>query len=666
MNDTDPLASTSRHRSDIQGLRGVAVLLVVLYHAGGIVPGGYVGVDVFFVISGFVIARSIMRDADRAHRVDLMSFYRRRVRRLLPALAVTLTLVAIVTALVQSPFSGQQYGLRTAVAASFSVANIYLFRSGGGYFSPQDENNPFLHTWSLGVEEQFYLVFPVVVFIVFRLWHRNRQRAISIVIAAGGMASLVLSVVLVAGATVRGDFSANAERFAFYLPFTRAWQFGLGILVATLVIDGRLGARASRGAGLVGLTAIGASALWFGDLTPYPGVASALPTVGAALVVAATVGPASAVLSNRGLVWLGDLSYSWYLWHWPAIVFVRLYAPDDFAWLVAVAALSLVPAALSYRFVEQRFRETRASADRPRTLPTPLLVTVCVLVPVLVAGALSQDILGLNSGIDPHPEFASNSIASDTGCLQPAVQPESCALSTVDEPRGTVLLIGDSHAAALSGGVVLAATERGYDTTFMGMAACPFLTVTTSQSDVCERHREMTFAAIEAERPDLVVIANRSTLGAMQFELDRFEIPVQTRRSTTEAIDEWVAAYRTTVADVVAVGPTVIVMSEVPQLSTEVYENALPTVVRPDGEFPRFDDHELNEARAAVLDPERDVLGGVDGVQIVDFAARRCADTDACPLRDGGLFLYRDHQHLSIGAQPGVADVLAASFDAAL
>ncbi|MDX6398953.1 MAG: hypothetical protein QOJ43_2361, partial [Gaiellaceae bacterium] len=234
-------------RRDIQGLRAVAVLLVVAYHAGLPTPGGFSGVDVFFAISGFVITTTLIRELASDGSIDLLRFYGRRVRRLLPALAVMLTVVALLGTLA-SPLAAQRTGALTGVAASFFGANVYLAQLPAGYFDVSSTLDPLLHTWTLAVEEQFYLVFPLLLLLG---WACSRRRAAAALVATISICSFFLAVVL-AGSS-----------FGFYSAVTRAWEFGAGALVAIAApwlvrAPARFGALvAAFGLGAIAVTAFG-------------------------------------------------------------------------------------------------------------------------------------------------------------------------------------------------------------------------------------------------------------------------------------------------------------------------------------------------------------------------------------------------------------------------
>lgn len=376
----------SRRRLDIQGLRAVAVLLVIVFHAQLPVPGGFVGVDVFFVISGFVITAMLMREWGRSGRIRFGHFYLRRFLRLTPALALTVGVVALLSLALQNPFGAQQATARTGIGAMLLSANYVIGHAAGDYFAANAVTNPLLNTWSLSVEEQFYLVFPALLVAGWLLARRWRRAPVALVIAIG-LGSFALSVAWSYGSPLADTVTAffgGPESFAFYSSITRAWEFGAGALLAMgLARIPVPSAAAARLTGLAGAALLILSAFAIHDDQPFPGVVAVLPVLGTVLLILAgshvTVG-VSRVLSTRPMVFVGDISYSWYLWHWPLIVFAALLFPNRPMALVAAAALSIIPSLLSYRFVEQPLRR-----HRPRTRPrAAALITATIGIPVAV------------------------------------------------------------------------------------------------------------------------------------------------------------------------------------------------------------------------------------------------------------------------------------------
>jgi peptidoglycan/LPS O-acetylase OafA/YrhL len=358
------------HRDDIQGLRAVAVLLVALGHAG--VPflrGGYVGVDVFFVLSGFLITGVLLSQFAERGYVSLAEFYARRARRILPA--ATLTLVATVVAAHHLlNFVRAREAVWDSIWASLFGANIHFAREGSDYFEEGQPPSPVLHFWTLSVEEQFYLVWPSVVALALagtllgRRAKRRRHpsktapRRLLVVVAAGAIASLVWSI----------HYTGESPKAAYFSTFARAWELALGAALAiaapTVV---RLVKRGQVALGWLGLAAIGCAAVLFSSSTAFPGAAALVPAVGAALVIAAGITGqqsrrgAARVLSLAPFRYVGDRSYAFYLWHWPVLIIAVQYAGHELS--VAVKLLLLAGAFVlsiaSYRFFENPLRRMR-------------------------------------------------------------------------------------------------------------------------------------------------------------------------------------------------------------------------------------------------------------------------------------------------------------------
>ncbi|MBU6280558.1 MAG: acyltransferase, partial [Actinomycetales bacterium] len=322
---TVPEAGAHR-RADIQGLRAIAVLLVVAFHAGLPVPGGFVGVDVFFVISGFVITGLLLREFAGSGRLNFRRFYSRRFRRLIPALALVVTVTALLAIPLQSPFGAQQVTAKTGIGSMLLLANAVIYQVSGAYFDGPAELNALLNTWSLSVEEQFYLLFPAVLAVGWWLSRRWFSRvghrelgAITLVALLSG-ASFALSVWFTFADHPIG-FIERPAQFAFYASLTRAWEFGAGALLAFAAQRWQPSQRAGLILGSAGAVLLILSVFLIDGAVPFPGWA-ALPPVAATLLLIAA-GPTSATgraLSVGVMVWIGALSYSWYLWHWPLIV----------------------------------------------------------------------------------------------------------------------------------------------------------------------------------------------------------------------------------------------------------------------------------------------------------------------------------------------------------
>jgi len=343
-----------KYRRDIDGLRAVAVVPVILFHLGfSFLSGGFVGVDVFFVISGYLIGRTINQEI-KSGTFSILNFYNRRFRRILPALFFMSAVVWIAITAWFLPDSAVLDG-EGMLAATLSVSNILFWRT-ISYFT-NGENQAFLHTWSLGVEEQFYLCFPLFMIFAYAVSRIARRDLLLPLTIAAAAVSLALCVML----------TQTRASFAFYMLPTRTWELLLGFL-ASLVPIGYLAIRWRREAAAVtGLLLVVASMLLIDQHTPFPGIAALAPCLGAAMLIAAgACGPTfvGRLLESRPMVFIGLISYSLYLWHWPLIIVGRegfeLTASSVPVKLLLVAA-SFLAATLSWRFVEQPFRRPEVS-----------------------------------------------------------------------------------------------------------------------------------------------------------------------------------------------------------------------------------------------------------------------------------------------------------------
>jgi peptidoglycan/LPS O-acetylase OafA/YrhL len=435
------------YRKDVEGLRAVAVIPVVLYHVGiSFVPGGFVGVDIFFVISGFLITQLLRTDMD-AGQFTFAGFYERRIRRIVPALLATLTATFIL---------GWHYCLpdeladlcKSLVAAALSASNFYFWTT-SGYFAGAAGTKPLLHTWSLAVEEQFYVLWPVFL-VAGRRYFRER---------------LVLTVTLIAVLSFVVS-AIGAFRFpdaAFYLPYSRMWELAVGALLALSAAPPICSGAARNGLGALGLVLIVGSVLLIRPTMPFPGLLALPPCAGAALIILAGRDGGSATasaLSLRPLTFVGAISYSLYLWHWPITVFQTNYTflfegLSHGATKILIIAVSMVIAVLSWKFVEQPFR---VGSFRP-SAPALAKMAIASTVVLVVGGSTVSARDGLPSRFTPdeldtvaHLNRVSRATWRADRCFlfdaraDFKLAPECLQL---EAGKKNYLLFGDSHAAEL-------------------------------------------------------------------------------------------------------------------------------------------------------------------------------------------------------------------------
>lgn len=452
-------------RSDIQGLRAIAVLLVVCFHSGLPVPGGFVGVDVFFVISGFVITSMITREWSKTGRFSLGRFYFRRFKRLTPALALTVVVTMIFSFSLMPPFEVQQKAASTGAAAMLLVANFEIARSTGNYFEQPAKTNPMLHTWSLSVEEQFYLIFPALLLMAFALKKRGaRGRSAIILVSTISAASLWLAV-----AQPGGTAGVQMNITGFYSPFTRAWEFAVGALLALLSTGFML--RRSKFAeafAWLGAALLLASAMQIDQATPFPSAWTLLPVSGTLLLIGAGTQQVTAIgrfLSLPPMVKIGDWSYSIYLWHWPMDVFAIQLWPESSYAPIAASALAIAIAAASYRWVEQPIRSlTPLSRPRGGALLAAVFLPPVIVAELALIGANHFWMPRYKSGVVPTTHHGSTDWddfyhfldrvsvpCSDQASRDSAVQWKglSHCRQSKSGSKVNIAIIGDSHAEHL-------------------------------------------------------------------------------------------------------------------------------------------------------------------------------------------------------------------------
>lgn len=649
------------YRSDIQGLRAFAVAAVVLYHANvPLLDGGYVGVDAFFAISGFLITTHLLDGLRRSGSVDLPYFYARRARRLLPASFVVLAL-SIVAALVWLPPLQLQAMLRDAIATALYVPNYVFALQGTNYLS---ETTPslFQHYWSLGVEEQFYLVFPILLFVAFRL---ARSRSTVIMILIGGLvaASLVAGVIL----------TQISQPWAFFGLLTRAWELGAGSLAALAVY--RRSRPVAYGAALswLGMAGLVASVLVFNASTAFPGAIALVPVGSTVLVLVGGVGaPAlgpTRFLSVRPIQFLGMISYSLYLVHWPALVLpqgaVGYQSPLSTAVKVGIVACCVPVAWLLYRWVETPGRRFRwLTNGRPRR--TLLIAAAASILVVGGSGAAalstqarplatsraaemtapSIDPVGTTfvpSNMEPSLRNAAddNPLLYSDGCHADfdATNAPGC---TFGSGAYSVALFGDSHAAQWFPALDAWATTHDVRLRVFTKSSCPSITVATTRDGApytaCDVWRENAIRTITAERPDVVLLANYSN-----------------PTGETSAA-QWGAGLKTTISRL-AKSSKVAVIRDTPDFG---YTPSICLSAHLD------DALACAQPRSKVLvAPSRtaEALAALESnATEIDLTDYLC-NVRTCPTIDGATLMYRDAHHLTATFSAELADALGAEID---
>ena len=366
-------------RKDIQGLRGIAVISVILFHFNEILPGGFLGVDIFFVISGYVITGSLQKNWEETGKINLLNFYWKRVKRLLPAVGIVVSTVSIATFFLFSPLGMQQNASKTGIGALTLSANIVISKLTEDYFGLAATTNPFLHIWSLSVEEQFYIFLPLV-FLVAGLVKLRRTRRIVFAIVVITMTASSFSLMLMQAPT--GWLSS------FYSPITRAWEFGVGIIAfqcRELFIQKAKSSYAFTIFRVISFSVLIFSLLRFRSDFGYPSYTLAIPVIATGiLLILGAPRKVTTALETSISQFIGDRSYSLYLWHWPFIVFSNYLFPSNLITLILGFGLSVVCTLLTYKFIENPVRTnwTVSYANLSK------IVAIFLLVPIMLSGTV--------------------------------------------------------------------------------------------------------------------------------------------------------------------------------------------------------------------------------------------------------------------------------------
>lgn len=642
--------SHPHYRPDVDGLRAVAVLAVVLYHAQATwVPGGYVGVDIFFVISGFIITRVIAAEID-AGSFRLTDFYERRIRRIFPALFVVIWASLVFGWFLLLPENFENFA-KSIVQASIFTVNFFFFDE-AGYFGPTAAEQPLLHLWSLAIEEQFYVIFPLLLLAIARWWPGRRA---SILIGLS-LASLIGAIV-----AVRYDVD-----LAFYLMPFRLWELALGALLAIGIVPALHGG-AQHVTGMIGIAALTASIFGFSHETLFPGESALLPCLGAALVIHS--GPQAVsgrLLSLKPLVAVGLISYAFYLWHWPLLVYAHYAKIDPLSGSEALSlvALAALLATLSLYLIERPIRDRNGIASR-KTVFAGGFAAIAMTVGI---GLWIDETDGMPDRLKPEtlallqsPDVAYG-VARDR-CRPPSgaykKQAEAIAARAYrkvcfmgDETAAQdVLVFGDSHAIAFFPALDAAGREGGFGVTGVGKDNCPpavGLTRYTGAPEAgCNAFIENTMQYIEMSKPKAVVIVARwpfyvegSGIGQEPRSLMAFA-----REGVSGNPEEIRLGMARTIERIEEAGARVILVGPVPEIGVHVPSTLARSRMfgRPGTFAPKKADVAKRHAQSdAVLQS----LAAEYELDLVAPTATLC-DEDACRVTQDGVSLYSDDDHLS-------------------
>lgn len=657
----EPAAVTraAPYRPDIDGLRAVSVLAVILFHAEvPWFPGGYVGVDVFFVISGYLITQVLMAPSERGLRAQLRDFYVRRCRRILPALIAMLLASALVAYWLFLPRELMRFGKFLAYTSGL-LSNLAAWRD-GGYFDLHSSVNPLLHLWSIAVEEQFYLVFPLFFLASGRALGTGRLALLS----CAALASLVLCV-------WASYYKPNAN---FFLAPTRAWELLLGSLVA-LGVGRSLSVHPARdafaGAALLALLACVA---FYDDTLRYPGLYAAVPCVSAAILLATARSSPSRVsrwLSARPLVFTGLISYSLYLWHLPVLAFAAYYTirPLELRHLAVLLPLIYVLSAVTWRYVETPVRGRRLLGSDARFLPAMGVATVVIALLGLILWR-SEGLPGRSDEAEQRLLTMSDRLLQDArACERPlsAIAAGSlCRFGPSSGATADVVVWGDSHAMALLPAYERIAIERGMNLYAAVLSSCRPLLDSASRAEkparraACGEFNRTVVSAIEAIDPDLVIL---NAYWAYP-DLDIVATAAATAAAAAQDPSPFEAALERALRAIDSGHRKTCVVGDVPTLSYSMpYAYA---VARKRGIDPAFIALRSEDAELQLQDVNRHFAALLQrhDFTFVNPTDVLCSGPTCAVLTADGRSVYRDNHHLSVAGAHLVGGSLEPCFDA--
>lgn len=508
--DVNPAA----YRPDIQGLRALAVLAVISFHAGLPIHGGFIGVDIFFVISGFVITGMLLRDRDREGKFRFVNFYIRRARRLAPALTVVLIFTIFVSFFLLSPFGPQQNVAQTALGAVLNVPNLVIANSVGNYFDPSAESNPLLNTWSLGVEEQFYWIFPVLLAMLTLFGKRISSARVRNILIISGL--ILVSVFFNAIAASSTFYTALPWLSSFYNPLPRFWEFAAGAILAILLRGNpKIPNLVAYVSAFFGSALLVYAFISINETVPFPGRSTLLPVAGTFLLILAGSSGTATNFVSQGLAWrpfvrIGDWSYSLYLWHWPLIVFTYLITNGNQTAVLIATGISFMPAVMSYHYVENptRFRKIWTAKMNVQFAVLVFLLPLAISISFLVASnsIAASDWAKRNyaASMNQHVPYEAR---CDFDMNIRTVFPIECEWNSnlTGEP---IYLVGDSQAGHFSEAVIEAGRQLDRPTWVSIAGACAYLPdVVEPGLEHCREYVDASLSWLKDSEPGTVVIA---------------------------------------------------------------------------------------------------------------------------------------------------------------
>ncbi len=648
---------------------------MVLDHAGvPLLGGGFIGVDVFFVVSGYLISLLLLREVGQTGRVSLSGFYARRARRILPMATVVLVTVAVSSSLLLSVSRARQV-LDDVLASSLFVANVHFSRLGTDYFSQDQASSPVQHYWSLAVEEQFYLVWPLLLMLLVVLGHHRTRRTLGVVVALCAV-SLVWSVVQ----------TQHSPTAAYFSSLTRGWELGVGVALALSqhLLSG-LTVQVRRVLAAAGLLAVLAAAVTYDHQTPFPGWQALVPVLGTAAVIAAGAAAdgvgASRLLTGRPATWLGDRSYSLYLWHWPVLVLgaAALAHPPSALETALLLALAMLLTEVGYRLVEQPFRHGRLRLARGKLALClwPIAVAVVVLTST---GVARQAEVAMTSRITAAERYyadleSSGSPLAETPPTIAGMVAQSVALAEADAPPPfplvnleglredlwmrdfecyadysasrakicplgdtassvTVVAYGDSHMGMWLPSLDRIGQEQGFRVVPLVKWACVGYDVPVWEIgrrepyESCTRFRDWALDQIRTLHPDAIVLADRG-------------LPFNVAAPESEQPDVWAAGVASTLTTMKELAPEVRVIGDVFRIGSD------PETCLTEADSTMASCTFEGEARTRLANRLTERAAQAVDVPYVDVEPFTCTTDGRCPVVVDRTVTYRDRDHIT-------------------
>jgi len=595
--------------TQIQGLRALAALLVTLFHAKW-VNGGFIGVDIFYVISGFLITGLLLREIERTGTINFKEFYARRFKRLLPTSFFVLLVTAVASWLLIPATMRSSLG-RDIIAASLYVSN-YLFAWWQADYQNLDATpSPVIHYWSLAVEEQFYLIWPLLILFFFIAATKFKKKILlTLLVATVTALSFVFSIYQ----------TETSPIWAFYSLPTRAWELGLGALLVLLPPI-----KTKKLVGLLGFIFIIVSAFIFGETTAFPGVNAVLPVLGTVMLIS-TINSwppfLNDVANSRMFQWLGEISYPLYLWHWPLLVLPSTYFARPLAIYERILAIiaTIILADLTHRFIEEPFR-------KHKTEPTLVfkrsgvitLVSVLIGTAIIFSSSDKIDVSGINGAVSL-AQIKARPLVYDDGCHANYAQTKSDKCEYADTKSDkTMVLYGDSHAAQWFPALVEIASRSGYRLISLTKSACPSVdTVRLDQGGFkmsrCKQWRINTIKRIQEINPDVLIMSS-------------FQYFAQPPRFTDRE-KWWNDGQRKLLTEVKNVSPHLIYLTDTPHPLRDI-----PACL-------------ANYSISKCNTTQRSEDLSISGFNVINPNPWLCSRV--CPAVKDGVVAYRDASHISV------------------